>query len=47
MTDGQAQRLYYVMKNGDWALQLRPVQKPTDSTRSTATFTTVLAGGTP
>jgi len=45
MTDGQAQRLYYVMKNGDWALQLRPVKKPTDSTRSTATFTTVLAGG--
>lgn len=45
VTDGQAQRLYYVMKNGDWALQLRPVKKPTDSKRSTDTFATVLAGG--
>ena len=31
VTDSQAQRLYYVMKNGDWALQLRPVKKPADS----------------
>ncbi len=35
MTDEQAQRLYYVMKNGDWTLQLRPVKKPKDSKRST------------
>ena len=27
MTDDQAQRLYYVMKNGDWTLQLRPGQE--------------------
>ena len=46
VTDSQAQRLYYVMKNGDWALQLRPVKKPADSTRSTDTLQTVLAGGT-
>ncbi len=45
VTDDQAQRLYYVMKNGDWTLQLRPVKKPKDSSRSTDTFTTVLAGG--
>jgi Flp pilus assembly protein CpaB len=45
VTDEQAQRLYYVMKNGDWTLQLRPVKKPTDSNRSVDTFTTVLAGG--
>jgi Flp pilus assembly protein CpaB len=45
VTDDQAQRLYYVMKNGDWTLQLRPVKKPKDSNRSTDTFTTVLAGG--
>ena len=44
VTDSQAQRLYYVMKNGDWALQLRPVKKPSDSARSTDTFQTVLAG---
>ncbi len=45
VTDTQAQRLYYVMKNGDWTLQLRPVKKPRDSSRSTDTYTTVLAGG--
>jgi Flp pilus assembly protein CpaB len=45
VTDAQAQRLYYVMKNGDWTLQLRPVKKPQDSRRSTDTFATVLAGG--
>ena len=45
VTDDQAQRLYYVMKNGDWTLQLRPVKKPKDSGRSTDTFSTVLAGG--
>jgi Flp pilus assembly protein CpaB len=45
VTDAQAQRLYYVMKNGDWTLQLRPVKKPKDSIRSVDTFTTVLAGG--
>lgn len=45
VTDAQAQRLYYVMKNGDWTLQLRPVKKPKDSDRSVDTYTTVLAGG--
>jgi Flp pilus assembly protein CpaB len=45
VTDSQAQRLYYVLKNGDWALQLRPVKKPSDSVRSTDTLQTVLAGG--
>ncbi len=45
VTDEQAQRLYYVLKNGDWTLQLRPVKKPTDSSRSADSFTTVLAGG--
>ena len=45
VTDEQAQRLYYVMKNGDWTLQLRPVKKPRDNSRSVDTFTTVLAGG--
>jgi len=45
VTDAQAQRLYYVMKNGDWTLQLRPVKKPKDSARSVDTFTSVLAGG--
>jgi pilus assembly protein CpaB len=44
VTDQQAQQMYYVMKNGDWALQLRPVKKPRDSRQSTDTYQTVLAG---
>lgn len=45
VTDAQAQRLYYVMKNGDWSLELRPVKRPRDSARSSDTYATVLAGG--
>jgi Flp pilus assembly protein CpaB len=48
VTDEQAQRLEYVTRNavqGDWALQLRPVKKPKDSASSSATFATVLNGG--
>ncbi len=44
VTDAQAQRLYFTMKNADWTLELRPVKKPKDSNRSVDTFTTVLAG---
>ena len=36
--------MLFVMKNGDWSLQLRPVKKPADSSRSVATFNTVVAG---
>ena len=45
VTDEQAQRLFYVMKNGDWSLQLDPVKKPKASARSTATFVVVANGG--
>ncbi len=45
VTDEQSQRMFYVMKNGDWSLQLRAVKKPKDSSRSTATYATVLSGG--
>lgn len=44
VTDEQAQRLFFVMKNGDWSLQLRPVKKPKDSTHTVDTYTTVVAG---
>jgi len=44
MSDEQAARMMYAMKNGDWSLQLRPVKKPADSSRSTATFGSVVAG---
>jgi len=45
VTDEQAQRLYWVMKNGEWSLQLRPVKKPRDSGRATTTFAAVVNGG--
>jgi Flp pilus assembly protein CpaB len=45
VTDAQAQRLYFTMKNADWTLELRPLTKPKDSGHSADTFTTVLAGG--
>jgi Flp pilus assembly protein CpaB len=44
VTDEQSQRMFFVMKNGDWSLQLRAVKKPKDSNRSIATFQTVLSG---
>jgi Flp pilus assembly protein CpaB len=44
VTDEQSQRMFFVMKNGDWSLQLRAVKKPKDSNRSTATYQTVLTG---
>jgi Flp pilus assembly protein CpaB len=44
VTDEQAQRMFFVMKNGDWSLQLRAVKKPKDSSKSTATYSSVLAG---
>jgi Flp pilus assembly protein CpaB len=42
MTDEQAQRMFWVMKNGEWSLQLRPVKKPKDGTAKPATFQTVV-----
>lgn len=49
VTDEQGQRLQYATQNStgtdSWRLQLRPVKKPKDSTPSTATFATVLNGG--
>ena len=44
VTDEQAQRLYWVMKNGEWSLQLRPVKKPKDGQAKAATFRTVVEG---
>ena len=44
VTDEQAQRLFYVMRNGDWSLQLRPVKKPKDSNQSVDSYPTVIAG---
>ena len=44
VTSEQAQRLYWVMKNGEWSLQLRPVKKPKDGSAEPANFKTVVGG---
>lgn len=45
ITDSQAQKLFFVMKNGDWSLQLRPKSRPKDSPESVETVESVLADG--
>ncbi len=45
MTDEQTQAMYYVMKNGDWSLTLRPVKKPKDSSPTVVTSSNVLTVG--
>ena len=31
LTDAQAQKLFWIMKNGEWSLELRPTDDPADS----------------
>jgi Flp pilus assembly protein CpaB len=45
LTDAQSQKLFFVMKNGDWTLELRPVKDPADSPESIETIATVLGDG--
>jgi Flp pilus assembly protein CpaB len=45
LTDAQAEKLFFVMKNGDWTLQLRPTKDPADSPESIETVATVLGDG--
>ena len=45
LTDAQEQKLFFVEKNGDWTLQLRPVKDPADSPESIETVATVLGDG--
>jgi Flp pilus assembly protein CpaB len=45
LTDAQSQKLFFVMKNGEWTLQLRPVKDPADSPESIETVATVLGDG--
>jgi Flp pilus assembly protein CpaB len=44
VTDEQAQTLSFVVENGEWTLQLRPVKKPKDSKHSVTTLDSVLRG---
>src|SRR2546426_983568 len=45
VTDSQAQKLFYVMENGKWTLELRPVTDAADSPESVDTAATVLGDG--
>jgi len=45
VTDTQVQRLFYVLKNADWTLELRPVIDATDSRERVDTLVTILQQG--
>jgi pilus assembly protein CpaB len=44
MTDRQARAFFYVVKNGEWSLVLRPVIRPVDSPGGPVTGSTILGG---
>ena len=45
VTDSQAQKLLFAVKNGDWWLALRPVAKPLDQPDSVETLQSILGDG--
>ena len=45
VTDSQVQRLFYVMKNAEWTLELRPPVDATDSSERLDTLQSVLTSG--
>jgi pilus assembly protein CpaB len=45
LTDSQSQKLFFVAKNGDWSLALRPPEDATDSPEGLETAATLLADG--
>lgn len=45
VTDAQSQKLFFVAKNGDWTLALRPPDKATDSPEGLETAATLLLDG--
>jgi Flp pilus assembly protein CpaB len=45
VTDTQVQKLFYVVKNDDWTLELRPVVKAADSPESVETQNTIVDDG--
>jgi Flp pilus assembly protein CpaB len=45
VTDSQAQKMFFVMQNGKWSLELRPVTDAADSPESVDTAQTVLGDG--
>ncbi len=45
VTDTQSQKLFFVLKNADWSLQLRPTNDAADSAESVETVGSVLGDG--
>ena len=45
VTDSQAQKLFFVLKNADWSLQLRPAHNAVDSPESADTTGSILSDG--
>jgi Flp pilus assembly protein CpaB len=45
VSDTQVQKLFYIVKNDDWSLELRPVTDASDSKGTTATASSILKGG--
>lgn len=45
VSDTQVQRLFFVLKNADWTLELRPVVNAADSNDRIDTLNTILGGG--
>jgi len=45
VTDTQVQRLFYVLRNADWTLELRPVVDAADSPERIETLTSVMTEG--
>ncbi|HZQ80452.1 MAG TPA: Flp pilus assembly protein CpaB [Gaiellaceae bacterium] len=44
LTDAQAQKLFYVMQNGNWSFSIRPAAKGTSSNVSPTTAASIVAG---
>ena len=44
MTDTQVQRLFFVFKNADWTLELRPVVNAVDSNDRSDDLSTIMRG---
>ena len=45
LTDSQAQKLFWIMQNGDWSLELRPTDDPADSPQTVEKDITLLLDG--
>ena len=45
VTDAQAQKLWWIVKNGDWSLELRPTTDAADSPESAESAMSMLLDG--